>query len=430
MPTLAENMILSGADNHPPMLDKALYDSWKSRMELYMQNREHGRMILESVEHGPLIWPTIEENGVTRTKKYAELSETEKIQADCDLKMFMQGTSLTKQERECKLYDEFDKFDHVNGESLHSYYLRFSQLINDMNVHKMNLEQFQINTRFLNSLPSEWSKFLTDLKLIDYTVSSVNQQSHIVEFPQIDSGLAVLVFNKGNDPIDDEPILILLVLLVQGLILLDQKVGILFNNMCEEKLEFLADLGIPEGPVTQSVINQNPSYQADDLDAYDSDCDNITTTKVALMANLSRYGSDVLFEYSVYFDYVEHPDNEITSDSNIIPYSQCLLESQNPIVQDKNSFTQQDAMILFVIEQMSVKVTDITKVNEERLNANKSLSAELARYKERVHLLEERQNMDLSTREKLIIYDVIREKYAQFADLNKEINFIKQNLSD
>ncbi|GKB58324.1 hypothetical protein Tco_0914510, partial [Tanacetum coccineum] len=59
------------ADNHPPMLDKDLYDSWKSRMELYMQNREHIRMILESVEHGPLIWPTVEENGVIRTKKYA-----------------------------------------------------------------------------------------------------------------------------------------------------------------------------------------------------------------------------------------------------------------------------------------------------------------------------------------------------------------------
>ncbi|GKF57696.1 hypothetical protein Tco_0171233 [Tanacetum coccineum] len=76
------------------MLDKDLYDSWKSIMELYMQNRENGRMILESVEHGPLIWPTIEENEVTRAKKYAELSAIEKIQADCHLKetnIFLQG---------------------------------------------------------------------------------------------------------------------------------------------------------------------------------------------------------------------------------------------------------------------------------------------------------------------------------------------------
>ncbi|GKB31750.1 hypothetical protein Tco_0871151 [Tanacetum coccineum] len=79
-------MTLSGADNRTPVLDKDLYDSWKSRMELYMQNREHGRMILESVEHGPLIWPTVEKNSMIRTKKYVELSTANKIQADCDMK--------------------------------------------------------------------------------------------------------------------------------------------------------------------------------------------------------------------------------------------------------------------------------------------------------------------------------------------------------
>ncbi|GKA62646.1 hypothetical protein Tco_0762165 [Tanacetum coccineum] len=68
------------------MLDKDLYDSWKSRMELYMQNREHERMILESVENGLLVWPIVEENGVARTKKYVKLSAAEKIQADCDMK--------------------------------------------------------------------------------------------------------------------------------------------------------------------------------------------------------------------------------------------------------------------------------------------------------------------------------------------------------
>nr|GEY10819.1 hypothetical protein [Tanacetum cinerariifolium] len=67
MTSLANKAILSGADNRPPMLEKDMYDSWKSRMELYMLNRQHGRMILESVESGPVLWPTIEENGVTRT---------------------------------------------------------------------------------------------------------------------------------------------------------------------------------------------------------------------------------------------------------------------------------------------------------------------------------------------------------------------------
>nr|GFA77725.1 hypothetical protein [Tanacetum cinerariifolium] len=79
MISLADKAILSGAHNRPPMLEKDMYDSWKSRMELYMLNRQHGRMILESVEQGPLLWPAAEEDGVTRLKKYSELSTAEAI---------------------------------------------------------------------------------------------------------------------------------------------------------------------------------------------------------------------------------------------------------------------------------------------------------------------------------------------------------------
>nr|GEW57878.1 hypothetical protein [Tanacetum cinerariifolium] len=80
MTSLADKAILSGADNSPPMLEKDMYDFWNSIMELYLLNRQHGRMILESVEHSPLLWPTVEEDGVTRLKKYSELSAAEAIQ--------------------------------------------------------------------------------------------------------------------------------------------------------------------------------------------------------------------------------------------------------------------------------------------------------------------------------------------------------------
>nr|GEW43670.1 reverse transcriptase domain-containing protein [Tanacetum cinerariifolium] len=46
-----------------------------------------------------------------------------------------------------------------------------------------------------------------------------------------------------------------------------------------------------------SVITYNETYQANDLDAYDPDCDEISTAKALRMANLSSYGSDVLSEY-------------------------------------------------------------------------------------------------------------------------------------
>ncbi|GJV66826.1 hypothetical protein Tco_1482335, partial [Tanacetum coccineum] len=76
----------------------------------------------------------------------------------------------------------------------------------------------------------------------------------------------------------------------------------------EKELAFLADPGSTEGQATQTVITHNDAYQADDLDAYDSDCDELNTAKVALMKNLSHYGSDALAE-------VHNPDNV---DNNMI----------------------------------------------------------------------------------------------------------------
>ncbi|GKB51996.1 hypothetical protein Tco_0902749 [Tanacetum coccineum] len=101
----------------------------------------------------------------------------------------------------------------------------------------------------------------------------------------------------------------------------------------EEELKFLADLGIAEGLVTQSVITHNAAFQADDLDAYDSDCDEISTAKAVLMANFPSYGLDVLSD-------IPHSDNNHN-------------DMLNQTVQDTNSSAQQDAMILSVFEQQS-----------------------------------------------------------------------------
>nr|GFB51698.1 hypothetical protein [Tanacetum cinerariifolium] len=53
----------------------------------------------------------------------------------------------------------------------------------------------------------------------------------------------------------------------------------------EEELEFLADPGTAESSSNLNVVTTNAAYQADDLDAYDSDCNEINTAKISLMAN-------------------------------------------------------------------------------------------------------------------------------------------------
>ncbi|GKF20461.1 hypothetical protein Tco_0069099, partial [Tanacetum coccineum] len=134
--------------------------------------------------------------------------------------------------------------------------------------------------------------------------------------------------------------------------------------------------------VVQGEVD-NSAFQTKDLDAYDLDCDDISSIKAVLMANLSSYNSDVLSEvqysdtylndminqdvqempYSRQTHIVDFPDNEITSDSNIILYSQYLQESQDASIQDTKSFAPSDLLVLSLVEQMTNHVANLDKEN-------------------------------------------------------------------
>ncbi|GKE81305.1 hypothetical protein Tco_1551305 [Tanacetum coccineum] len=140
-----------------------MYDSWASHIRLFIKWKKHGRMMLNSIDNGPLVYLTVEENRQTRPMKYSELIEAQQLQDDCDVqatniilhglppnvyalvnhqeaakdiwdrvKMLMKGTELSYQEHECRLYNLFDKFTYVLGETLYEYYWRF--LITSNNV--------------------------------------------------------------------------------------------------------------------------------------------------------------------------------------------------------------------------------------------------------------------------------------------------------
>nr|GEW86385.1 hypothetical protein [Tanacetum cinerariifolium] len=214
----------------------------------------------------------------------------------------------------------------------------------------------------------------------------VNQQQQQAEFPQLDSGLIVPVFKQGDNPIDAINQMIFFyssvvtsrfsttnnqlrnssnpqqqatinderctkpkrpkdntwfkdkVLLVQA-----QTNGQILH---EEEIAFLADPGIIKGQAIQIVITHNAAYQADDLDAYDSDCDELNTAKVALMANLSHYGSDVLTEKAQQLEPKLYDGNVIKSTSSIV-----IPDSEETLMLSEESrsemlLKQQDLMVL------------------------------------------------------------------------------------
>nr|GEU35448.1 hypothetical protein [Tanacetum cinerariifolium] len=432
MTTLADKAILSGADNSRPMLEKDMYDSWKSRMELYMMNRQHGRMIVESVENGPLLWPTIKENRVTRQKKYSELSTTEAIQVDCDVK----ATNII---RECKLYDEFDKFAYKKGESLHSgivvpVFQKGNDPIDDIN-HMMSFLSTVVTSRYpptnnqlkTSSNPRQKATFNNGRVIIQpiqgrqNSLAAGTSRQYTGGPSGNNSGKqrTVICYNcKGEGHMSkqctkpkrkrDEAWFKDKVLLVQA-----QENGQILH---EEELEFLADPGIAEAQTTQYVITNNAAYQANDLDAYDSDCDEINSAKIALMANLSHYVSDNIAEVhnldnvtnnvlnlavqamliSEQSSIMTRSEIEITSYSNIIPYSQYVSESEYAVVQNSNFPAQQDALILYVIEQLKTQIVNYTKSNQDNKSVNETLTAKLEIYKDQNSVNFEEPN--LSTR--------------------------------
>nr|GEV20119.1 retrovirus-related Pol polyprotein from transposon TNT 1-94 [Tanacetum cinerariifolium] len=341
MTSFADKAILSGADNRPPMLEKDMYDSWKSRMELYMLNRQHGMMILESVEHAEAIQADCNVKATNiilqglPLEVYALVS-THKVAKELweRIQMLMQGTSLTKHERECKLYDEFDKFVYQKGDTLRDFYLIFSLLLNDMNMYNMKLEQFHVNTKFLNTLPPErMNDTSSTVNHNTYMASSSTPQidyaplvHHSSEYSPPETRLVVLVFQKGDDPIDViNHMMSFLTAVVtsrqnfmsagssrpfalgSGGVSGRQRVIVCYNCKAqangqvlqEEELEFLADPGMTKSSSNQNVVATNAAYQVDNLDAYDSDCNELNSAKISLMANLSHYGSDILAEETV-----------------------------------------------------------------------------------------------------------------------------------
>ncbi|GJW95804.1 hypothetical protein Tco_0175476 [Tanacetum coccineum] len=159
------------------------------------------------------------------------------------------------------------------------------------------------------------------------------------------------------------------------------------------------------------IVTTNALFQADGVEVYDLDCDEVPNAQPSFMANISSYGSDVLAE-------VNNPDNV---DNNMINQGvQYVTESQQTAVQNSNLSAHQDALILSVIEQLKSQVINCTKINLDNKSVNDTLIAELERYKEQVKVLKDGQNVDLKSKDNVL----------DSCEQSIEIDRLKQTLSE
>ncbi|GKC65400.1 hypothetical protein Tco_1097998 [Tanacetum coccineum] len=207
MSSMSEDIQCAGSDTRPPMLDRTDFESWQQRIRLYCLGKDNGENIMKSINEGPFHMGTVSDviaggtegavqQGPVRARVLNDLSAEEKERYKADIratnillqgipkdiyslinhytdakdiwenvKMILEGSELTKDDRESQLYDEFEHFRQIKGETIQGYYVRFTKLINDMRNIKMTMPRMQLNSKFVNNMLPEWSRFITEVKL-------------------------------------------------------------------------------------------------------------------------------------------------------------------------------------------------------------------------------------------------------------------------
>ncbi|GJS89921.1 hypothetical protein Tco_0772557 [Tanacetum coccineum] len=198
------------------MLNKENYVPWSSRLLRYAKSRPNGKLIYNSIMNGPYVRRMIPEPGDTdrevpvpatfheQTDDELTAAEIKQMEADdqaiqtillglpediyaavdsCEtaqeiwlrVQQMMKGSDIGIQEKKAKLFNEWERFTSTDGESIESYYHRFSKLMNDFKRNKHFPEKIASNLKFLNNLQPEWSRHVTivhqtkDLHTTDFT---------------------------------------------------------------------------------------------------------------------------------------------------------------------------------------------------------------------------------------------------------------------
>ncbi|GJR71423.1 hypothetical protein Tco_0083788 [Tanacetum coccineum] len=113
MGNLSEDIQSADSDTRPPMLDRSDFESWQQRPFKTGKFRE-------TLADGAL--------GLERDRVVKDLTPEEKERYKADIRatnILLQGSELTRDERESQLYVDFEHFFQNKGKTIHEYYGRF-----------------------------------------------------------------------------------------------------------------------------------------------------------------------------------------------------------------------------------------------------------------------------------------------------------------
>nr|GEU68065.1 hypothetical protein [Tanacetum cinerariifolium] len=484
MANLSEDIQCAGSDTRPPMLDMTDFASWQQRIRLYCRDKENGVNILKSIDEGPYqmgtVWEPLAE-GTEGTPQFGLPKDiytlinhyTDAKDIWDNVKMLLEGSELTKEDRESQLFDDFEHFRQHKGESIHDYYVWFAKLINDMRNIKMTMSRMQLNSKVVvQNLQGRQNKGqgmnpqgrgAAGYGGAQNRVRNVNPgQARPVKCYNC-NGAGHIARNctqpkrpQNSECYKDK------MLLMQA-----QEYGVALDA---EQLLFLAggqdnafNDDADEQLVQDLALNVDNVFQADDCDAFDSDMDEALTAQTMFMANLSSadpvtdkarpsYDSHILSEVqdhdhyqdvvcahheehtmhdSLQLNHVVDSHADYTSDSNMILYDQYVKDNEVPVVHSDVSSVPNDAFMMIYNDMCEPHAQSVSNQSRNTVVEN-LLTAELATYKEQVKLYERWANFELTEREQKInkqLRLVISDRNFKEETLKRELHYIKLQLT-
>ncbi|GJU00120.1 hypothetical protein Tco_1110458 [Tanacetum coccineum] len=500
------------------MLDRTDFASWQQRIRLYCQGKENGvntrsRYKVRTVSYGEhfgkhcrrrgrkginadirainILLQGLPKDIYTLINHYTDAKDIWD-----NVKMLLEGSELTKEDRDSQLYDDFEHFCQNKGETIHDYYVRFTKLINDMRNIKMTMPRMQLNSNFVNNMLPEWGRFVTIVKLnrglwdsnYDQLYAYLKQhEAHdnenkmmLKQFTQPNVDPLALMSNvshqqyysqssttfyrqnrgQGNNArgagtagyrgaqnrVENANPGQARQIRYKMLLMQAQENGVVLD---EEQLLFIAggqdnavDEDVDEQPVQDLAFNVDNTMFMANLSSADPVYDEASPSNdLDILSEVPDHDNyqDVVCEHhevhemhdDVQPNYIVDSHADYTSDSNMIPYDQYVKDNTVPFVQSNVSSVPNDAytMILNDMHEQSAQYVFVTTQNNV---VDKSLTAELASYKEQVELYERRAKFELTEREQKIdeqLRIVITDRNIKEENLKKELHYVKMQLT-
>ncbi|GKE24428.1 hypothetical protein Tco_1435940, partial [Tanacetum coccineum] len=323
-----------------------------------------------------------------------------------NVKMLLEGSELTKDERESQLYDEFEYFCQNKGETITNTIFVTAVKLNK-GLKQSNYDQLYAYLKQHEAHANE-NKMMLE-RYNQHAIDPLSLVSNIL--PQQTSSNTRNQATVQNDMV--------VVQNVQG----RQNRG--------------------QGNNARGAVAAGNGGQDNALTQSDHRIQNTSKDKMLLMKAqengvvldeeqfVGEYHEVHEMQNDIQQNYVLDSYAEYTSDSNIIPYEQYVKNNAEQVVQSNVSSMPNDALMM-IINDMHEQTNQCISVNEQNKVVNESLTVELARYKEQVKIYEKRARFELTEREQKIdeqLRIIITNRNIEEESLKKELHSVKIQLN-